>query len=678
MEQWLEKEFQFQGIHQVSSYLKNEMKIDKKSILDDFTSHITISGSTFFNKCWSIAVLLSRLQERERLSIDKNYKRILPHPLCLLIINESGTDKYILATKQTLDVPKDEYKQLYNNLKSTDGPYNIPIYGNARTYLTILLELIRLFTIQVPTTPKTQLLAYDEINNCVTLRVACLRNGNCSNYKQLLYLNLELENQLSKLVGKFPYYKFIQRSNNITIQDFIGSTFFPQQITDKNDDQPNANTNAKLDDAVTNAKDEAKVVEQAEPSGKKKSVTDNKAVEDTNVQSDVDADIEAESSWAKNAADENLPIADTYAKSDVDAESVVVQTEPSGKKKSVTDNKAVEDTNVHPDVDADIEAESSVAKKDANENLPIVDPNAKSDVDAESVVVQAEPSGKKKSATDNKAVEDTNVQSDVDGDIEAETSVAKKAADENLPITDTNAKGTETEEESSSTAAKQDIQVKALAAQKTANEHLSVSNANDDEENNIEDNFDPNTLKVVVNQNNNSHTDNGQLVPHKSILLMGMSTVNIEETAKTKGTTIVSNPITPAMARHCVNRKIISVTDGRDLARINSIKLHNKSDVYTVSLVNTNSFNDKSSNPTVYDTSRHLHADYNCRHFSSSLEMMLTRGEQTVRFQEMTVDYYYMPSVSSGPIQLVSILTVYWKDVLTAVLIPYHMHHFEF
>ena len=552
MEQWLEKEFQFQGIHQVSSYLKNEMKIDKKSILDDFTSHITISGSTFFNKCWSIAVLLSRLQERERLSIDKNYKRILPHPLCLLIINESGTDKYILATKQTLDVPKDEYKQLYNNLKSTDGPYNIPIYGNARTYLTILLELIRLFTIQVPTTPKTQLLAYDEINNCVTLRVACLRNGNCSNYKQLLYLNLELENQLSKLVGKFPYYKFIQRSNNITIQDFIGSTFFPQQITDKNDDQPNANTNAKLDDAVTNAKDEAKVVEQAEPSGKKKSVTDKKAVEDTNVQSDVD------------------------------------------------------------------------------------------------------------------------------GDIEAETSVAKKAADENLPITDTNAKGTETEEESSSTAAKQDIQVKALAAQKTANEHLSVSNANDDEENNIEDNFDPNTLKVVVNQNNNSHTDNGQLVPHKSILLMGMSTVNIEETAKTKGTTIVSNPITPAMARHCVNRKIISVTDGRDLARINSIKLHNKSDVYTVSLVNTNSFNDKSSNPTVYDTSRHLHADYNCRHFSSSLEMMLTRGEQTVRFQEMTVDYYYMPSVSSGPIQLVSILTVYWKDVLTAVLIPYHMHHFEF
>ena len=95
MEQWLEKEFQFQGIHQVRSYLKDEMMIDKQSILDDFISHITIAGSTFFNKCWSIAVLFSRLQERERLSIDKKHKRILPHPLCLLIINETETDNII-------------------------------------------------------------------------------------------------------------------------------------------------------------------------------------------------------------------------------------------------------------------------------------------------------------------------------------------------------------------------------------------------------------------------------------------------------------------------------------------------------------------------------------------------------------------------------------------------------
>ena len=105
MEQWLEKDFQFQGIHQVSSYLKDEMKIDKQSILDDFTSHITIAGSTFFNKCWSIAVLLSQLQEREQLSIDKNYKRILPHPLCLLIIKKSETDKIYSRHKTIINCP---------------------------------------------------------------------------------------------------------------------------------------------------------------------------------------------------------------------------------------------------------------------------------------------------------------------------------------------------------------------------------------------------------------------------------------------------------------------------------------------------------------------------------------------------------------------------------------------
>ena len=162
--------------------------------------------------------------------------------------------------------------------------------------------------------------------------------------------------------------------------------------------------------------------------------------------------------------------------------------------------------------------------------------------------------------------------------------------------------------------------------------------------------MDPKLLNGDVNQNDNPNTDNELLVPQKSILLMGMSTVNIEETAKTKGTAIVSNQISPTMARRCVNRKIISINDGRDLARINSIKFHNKSDVYTVSLINTNPFKDKSSNPTVYDTTRHLHADYNCRKFPSLLEMMLASGEQTVQFQEMAVDYYYMPSVSFGPI----------------------------
>ena len=124
-----------------------------------------------------------------------------------------------------------------------------------------------MFTIQVPTTPKTQLLTYDEINTCVTLHVACLRIGKCSNYQNLLCLNLELENQLSHIVGKCPYYKFIERPKNITIQAFIVSTFFQQKLTigdnDNNDDQPIADTNAKSK-SDANAEAEAEVVVDAE------------------------------------------------------------------------------------------------------------------------------------------------------------------------------------------------------------------------------------------------------------------------------------------------------------------------------------------------------------------------------------------------------------------------------
>ena len=143
MEQWHKQEFEFQGIHEFSSYIKNEMQIDNKSILDDFISHITIAGATFFNnKCCSTAVLFSRLLEFERQSIDKNYTRILPHPLFLLFHNEPETDIYILATKQSLIVPINDYERLYKDLMNTSGSYKLPKYSLARSYLTVLLELI--------------------------------------------------------------------------------------------------------------------------------------------------------------------------------------------------------------------------------------------------------------------------------------------------------------------------------------------------------------------------------------------------------------------------------------------------------------------------------------------------------------------------------------------------------
>ena len=228
MEEWHKKELTFQGIQEFSSYIKNEIQIDNKSILDDFTSHITIAGTTFFNKYWLTAVLFFRLLERERQSKDKNYTHILPHPLFLLFHNEPETDIYILATKQSLIVPQDEYACLYDNFMDTGGSYKLPKYSHARSYLTILLELIRLFIIHIPTSPKTKLFTYDKINACVSLHVRCLRDGKCSYYKELLCMNLKLENQLSNIVGNCPYNKFKERPKNFTMEDFMRSTLFNQ------------------------------------------------------------------------------------------------------------------------------------------------------------------------------------------------------------------------------------------------------------------------------------------------------------------------------------------------------------------------------------------------------------------------------------------------------------------
>ena len=107
-------------------------------MLDGFTSHITIAGATFFlNKCWSIAVLFSKLLEREYQFNDPSFTRTLPHPLFLLLCYTPAIDKYIFANKLPLIVPQNEYVSLYNDLKGKDGLYNIPKYNFARLYLSI-------------------------------------------------------------------------------------------------------------------------------------------------------------------------------------------------------------------------------------------------------------------------------------------------------------------------------------------------------------------------------------------------------------------------------------------------------------------------------------------------------------------------------------------------------------
>ena len=108
-----------------------------------------------------------------------------------------------------------------------------------------------------------------------------------------------------------------------------------------------------------------------------------------------------------------------------------------------------------------------------------------------------------------------------------------------------------------------------------------------------------------------------------------MSTVNVEETMKTKGTNNILHEISAKTAQQCVTTNAISTTDGRDLAQINCIRIFTKTEVYTVSLVNTNLTKDLPSNLTVYDSNKHLNADYNCRNFVSSLKGKIFVGYHT-------------------------------------------------
>ena len=192
--------------------------------------------------------------------------------------------------------------------------------------------------------------------------------------------------------------------------------------------------------------------------------------------------------------------------------------------------------------------------------------------------------------------------------------------------------------------------------EESTNKHnISELLTNNDEENNIVDNISPILMNNDNNHDDSTNTDNEIMETRKSILLLGMSTVDVQEIVETKGSTNILVEILTTTARQCVIRRIISINDGRDFAQINSINCYNKSNVYTVSLVNTNPFKDTSSNPTVYDTNRHLNTDYNCQHFLSSLESMLCVGNQKVQFHEMAFDYYNMPAVSSDLSKLFSV-----------------------
>ena len=534
MDHRLRKELELQGIQQFSSLLMNKMRIENQSIVDDCIRHITIAGATFFNKCWSISVLLSRLLEFERQAMDKEHIRHLPHPLFLLLHNEPETYKYTLAVKKTINVPQDEYKRLYDELEKTGGSYKLPTYNIARSYITILLELVRLFIIHIPVTPRTKLFTYDKDTDCVSFQLLCSRHGTFRHYQDLLDLNLHLEEKLSNIFGNCTYNKFKRRPKDVTLETFMSATFFNQRTNNQG-----TGDNDKLNQIT----------------GKESLPTTDKP----NVSSD-------------NSSEEVRQISGNKSDS---------VTSP-----KVTPHNSEEENHIEESLSGNTHQEET-----SNDNVS----ENQSDTDNSHI-------SSNQLSTENTTVSGNNNTDQTDSIISTNNDVQESSNKDNNNVGPTN-------------------------------NDTGVDSVN-------------NTTNNDNNQVDNTSTGNGIVEAGKAILLLGMSTVDVQETVKTYRRGNITDECSTTMASDCVVNQLISTTDGRDLARINSIKCYDKSNVYTVSLVNTNPFLDTSSNPTVYDSDRHLNADYNCRHFVSKLESMLGVGNQKVQFQEIAVDYYYMPAVS--------------------------------
>ena len=530
MDHRLRKELELQGIQQFSSLLMNKMRIENQSIVDDCIRHITIAGATFFNKCWSISVLLSRLLEFERQAMDKEHIRHLPHPLFLLLHNEPETYKYTLAVKKTINVPQDEYKRLYDELEKTGGSYKLPTYNIARSYITILLELVRLFIIHIPVTPRTKLFTYDKDTDCVSFQLLCSRHGTFRHYQDLLDLNLHLEEKLSNIFGNCTYNKFKRRPKDVTLETFMSATFFNQRTNNQG-----TGDNDKLNQIT----------------GK-----------------------------------ESLPTTDSSDNSSEEVRQISGNKSDSVTSPKVTPHNSEEENHIEESLSGNTHQEET-----SNDNVS----ENQSDTDNSHI-------SSNQMSTENTTVSGNNNTDQTDSIISTNNDVQESSNKDNNNVGPTN-------------------------------NDTGVDSVN-------------NTTNNDNNQVDNTSTGNGIVEAGKAILLLGMSTVDVQETVKTYRRGNITDECSTTMASDCVVNQLISTTDGRDLARINSIKCYDKSNVYTVSLVNTNPFLDTSSNPTVYDSDRHLNADYNCRHFVSSLESMLGVGNQKVQFQEIAVDYYYMPAVS--------------------------------
>jgi hypothetical protein len=122
------------------------------------------------------------------------------------------------------------------------------------------------------------------------------------------------------------------------------------------------------------------------------------------------------------------------------------------------------------------------------------------------------------------------------------------------------------------------------------------------------------------------------------VLCLGMSYPDIVRQMEQEGfRKDLLQETTPGVKQvvECVRRNILTEMDGRDLARCIAMEKKHRVGAYTAS----------QERGSVYDTSKHLFANFNRSSFVKSLK---TAFGEDVRFRQIILDYFWIPQGMKG------------------------------
>jgi len=131
--------------------------------------------------------------------------------------------------------------------------------------------------------------------------------------------------------------------------------------------------------------------------------------------------------------------------------------------------------------------------------------------------------------------------------------------------------------------------------------------------------------------------DNNCYSSTKKVLLLGISYPDVEGHMKAHNydmEILQHQDGSVDQAVECVRRKILTEMDGRDLARV--VATENVGDGYEAYTVSKEMGG-------IYKENRHVYASFNN---SRSMRKAMAKAFGTVQFQQVILDYYWMPTVS--------------------------------